>query len=249
MESTKKKLKLSVLGAARPAETVSELQERADVIKKKFEQRKATRINTNKSERRKMRQEKLLNKQKILSRRKTITNELVKQERATLKVEIKQDPEKDSKQESVYNKEGKLFFSKVQIDGEKKKKSADTNPQLNLQKLKAQKKKIKELVETGDKLKAKEEKSKMLWKTAFEKTEGIKVKDNADILKKTIKKRKVEKKKSKQQWGQRKDKVEEKQAAASKKREDNLSKRITDKQKTKMKSAVKRGRMIKGISG
>lgn len=249
VEGTKKKLKLSVRGTASPAETVSELQERADVIKKKFEQRKATRKNTNKSERRKLRQEKLLNKQKVLNRKKIMTNELLKQERATLKVEIKQDPENNSKLEKIYNKEGKMFFSKVQIDGEKKKKTVDTNPQLNLQKLKAQKKKLKELVETGDKLKAREEKAKILWKTAFEKTDGIKVKDNADILKKTIKKRKVEKKKSKQKWGQRKDKVEEKKAAAQKKREDNLSKRITDKQKTKMKHVVKKGRMIKGVSG
>lgn len=242
-------MKLSIRGTTAPAETVSELQERADVIKKKFEQRKATRKNTNKSERKKMRQEKLLSKQKMLNRKKIMTNELLKQERASQKVQIKQDPDKESKPEKIYNKEGKMFFSKVQIDGEKKKKSADTNPQLNLQKLKAQKKKIKDLVETGDKLKAKEEKEKILWKAAFEKTDGMKVKDNVDILKKTIKKRKVEKKKSKQQWVHRKEKVEEKKAAASKKREDNLSKRITDKQKTKMKSAVKKGRMIKGVSG
>lgn len=246
-------MKLSTAGENRPAETVAELQERTETIKKKFEQRKATRKSSNtKSERKKLKQEKLANKQKILNRKKTLANELLKQERGAQNVKVKEDPDKEAVQKkaaAVYNKEGKLFFSKIQIDGEKKKKSANTNPQENLQKLKAQKKKIQELVISGEKVKAKEEKEKILWKAAFEKTEGMKVKDNADILKKTIKKRKVEKKKSKVKWGERKEKVKEKQESASKKREDNINKRKTDNQKTKMKHAVKKGRIIKGVSG
>lgn len=252
LDVPRKKLKLLTKREGAPAETVTELQERADVIKKKFEQRKATRKNTNKSERQKLRQQKLLNKQKAMNRQKMLSNEMQKQERGVKKVQVKEDPDKkDDKQQSqkVYNAEGKLFFSKVLIDGEKKKKVADTNPRANLQKLNAQKKKIQELVGSGDKLKAKAEKEKILWKSAFEKTEGLKVKDNPEILKKTIKKRKVEKKKSKEKWGERKQKVEEKQAAASKKREDNLAKRKTDNQKNKLKKAVNKGRIIKGVSG
>jgi Surfeit locus protein 6 len=233
-----------------PAETVEEMQERSETIKQKFEQRKLTKKSSNKSDRRKLRQEKLLKKQQTLNRKKTMTNELLKQERAGKKVKVKEDPDteqaqQESKKSAVYNKEGKLFFSKIHIDGEKKKKSHETNPQLNLQKLKAQKKKIQELAESGDKLKAKEEKEKVLWKAAFEKTDGLKVKDNADILKKTIKKRKVEKKKSKVEWGQRKQKVQEKQDAKSKKREDNLNKRKTDNVKNKKKKAIKLGRLLK----
>lgn len=235
-----------------PAETVEEMQERSDVIKQKFEQRKLTKKSSNKSERRKVRQEKLLKKQQTMNRKKAMTNELLKQERAGKKVKVKEDPDNDPDQKdskkaagAVYNKEGKLFFSKIQIEGEKKKKGHDTNPQLNLQKLKAQKKKIQELAESGEKIKAKEEKEKILWKAAFEKTDGLKVKDNADILKKTIKKRKGEKKKSKKEWGQRKDKVLEKQDAKSKKREENLNKRKTDNAKTKKKHAIKKGRILK----
>lgn len=249
LEAPKKKQKLMLMGDNKPAETVEDMQERADVIKQKFEQRKLTKKSSNKSERRKLRQEKLLKKQQTLNRKKAMTNELLKQERAGKKIKVKEDPDQeqkpDSKKSAVYNAEGKLFFSKIQIEGEKKKKKGhDTNPQLNLQKLKAQKKKIQELAESGDKLKAKEEKVKVLWKAAFEKTEGVKVKDNADILKKTIKKRKVEKKKSKQEWGQRKLKVKEKQEAKSKKREDNISKRKTDNQKNKKKQAIKRDRIL-----
>lgn len=250
LEAPKKKQKLMPMGDNKPAETVEDMQERADVIKQKFEQRKLTKKSSNKSDRRKLRQEKLLKKQQTLNRKKAMTNELLKQERVGKKVKVKEDPEDQEqkpeiKKSSVYNPEGKLFFSKIQVEGEKKKKKGhDTNPQLNLQKLKAQKKKIQELAESGDKVKAKEEKVKVLWKAAFEKTEGVKVKDNADILKKTIKKRKVEKKKSKQEWGQRKLKVKEKQEAKSKKREDNINKRKTDNQKNKKKKAIKRDRIL-----
>ena len=251
MNIPKKKLKLIANGSSIPKETPSDLQERVDVIRQKLDQRKATKKGSgnSKSERKKAKQEKILKKQKIMDRRQAVTNELIKQEKASKKVQVKQDPDKLQKSSAIYNKEGKMFFSKIQIEGEKKKKVVDTNPQSNLQKLQAQKKKIQELVGSGEKTKAKEEKEKILWKAAFEKTDGLKVKDNAEILKKTIKKRKVEKKKSKVTWNERKKKITEKQSALQKKREDNLSKRITDKQKTKLKHAVKKGRIIKGVSG
>jgi hypothetical protein len=133
-----------------PAETVEDMQERADVIKQKFEQRKLTKKSSNKTERRKAKQEKLLKKQQTMNRKKAMTNELLKQERAGNKQKIKEDPDKDQenkKSATVYNKEGKLLFTKIQIDGEKKKRGHETNPRLNLQKLKEQKKKIQELAE------------------------------------------------------------------------------------------------------
>lgn len=237
---------MAITSTSARAETASDLKERAEVIKQKFDQRKVTRSGNSKTERRKLKQEKMLKKQKMLNRKQIVTNEIIKQERVSKKVHVKEDPDKQS---AVYNKEGKLFFSKIKIEGEKKRKVFDTNPKSNLLKLKAQKKKIQELVVSGDKVKAKEEKEKMLWKAAFEKTDGLKVKDNVDILKKTIKKRKVEKKKSKETWSQRKQKVTEKQEAQQKKREDNINKRKTDNKKIKLKQAVKKGRMIKGVSG
>lgn len=162
---------------------------------------------------------------------------------------VKVDPETADKNSNVYNKEERLFFSKFQNAGDKKRKGADTNPKLNLKKLRDQSTKIKELVQSEQKDKAKQEKDKILWKTAFDKTEGVKVKDDANILKKTIKNRKVMKKKSKETWKQRKSKLEEKQSGIQKKREDNINKRKTDNQKNKLKNAVKKGRIIKGVTG
>lgn len=75
------------------------------------------------------------------------------------------------------------------------------------------------------------------------------MKDNLEILQKTIKKRSKQKKKTKIDWKNRVKNVEEKKASQQKKREDNLKKRIDDKKKTKLKKAVKKGRIIPGITG
>lgn len=246
----KKKLKLTRL-SERSAETSSQSDDRVEVMRNKISQKHSARKSSNKSERKKLKQEKLLNKKKEIGRKKMMRNEIQKQEKGVLKTPKTEDPlpfvEKVSA--NVYNKEEKLFFSKIQIEGEKKKTGADTNPRVNFKKIKDQSDKIKLLVESGDKVEAKEQKMKQLWKTAFDKTEGIKTKDDAVMLKKTIKKRKVEVKKSKTKWKQRKESVQEKQNAAQKKRQDNINKRRADNKKTKMKRAVKKGRIIKGVSG
>lgn len=236
------------MGENEPAETVEELQERMEVIKQKIEQRKATRkVNpVTKADRRRIKEEKHQKRQKIQNLKNMMASERAKVPKAEKKVKPDPGQPAATSQPKVYNKEGKLLFSKVQIEGEGKKKSkgVDTNPQNNLQMLKKQKKKIKELIESGDKSKAKDEKHKMLWKAAFDKTEGMKVKDNEDILKKSIKSRKNIKKKSKEKWSDRKKKVEEKQSSHAKKREENLNKRKTDNQKTKVKRAAKKGRVF-----
>lgn len=216
------------------AETIEDLQERAETIKQKFVQRKNTKHIKSTRKVKKVRQK----------------GSVVKTEKAIHLKGVDKKLKKDPDPLNVYNKEGKLFFSKVKIDGEKlKKQSYATNPIINLQKLNSQAKKIQDLVESGDKMKAKEVKEKMLWKVAFDKADSVKVKDKAHVLKKTIKKRKMEKTKSKDQWSKRKEKVEEKQSARTKKREGNLEKRKTDNKKGKLKNAIKKGRIIKGITG
>lgn len=215
---------------------------------KKFEQRKATKgsqTNAGKSEKKK---QKLLKKQQELKRRNILMNGILKKQPKVEKIKNDPDkaPETPAKSKKEFNKDEKLFFSKIEIEGEqnKKKTAGSTNPRENLMKLKQQKKKIKDLMEIGDKEKAMKEKQKQLWDAAFKKTEGIKVKDNEEILKKTIKKRKVEKKKSKVDWKKRGDKVKQEQEKRQKKRQDNIEKKKTEKQKKKHKLMVKKGRVF-----
>lgn len=246
----KKKLKLMKL-SERSAEASSQSDDRAEVMKNKISQKHSARKSSNKSERKKLKQEKLMNKRKEIGRKKMMRNEIQKQERGVVKTpkeEAVAAPEAKISA-NIYNKEEKLFFSKFQIEGEKKRKSgADTNPRVNFKKLKDQSNKIRLLVESGEKAEAKEVKMKQLWKNAFDKTDGLKVKDDAVMLKKTMKTRKGEVKKSKSKWKQRKETLEEKKNVAQKKRQDNIDKRRADNKKTKLKRAVKKGRMIGGVS-
>lgn len=244
--TSKKKKKLNS-GFAKPTESVEEKKERQEIVMKKFEQRKATKGSQSAGKASEKKKLKLMKKQQEIHRRNALMNGILKKEPKVEK--IKADPDKNTVEtptstKKEFNKQEKLFFSKIEIDGEKKKKNADPNPRENLKKLKQQKKKIKDLMEAGDKEKAMKEKQKQLWDVAFKKTDGIKVKDNEEILKKTIKKRKVEKKKSKIDWKKRAEKVKEDQDKRQKKRQDNIEKKKTEKQKQKRKLLVKKGRVF-----
>lgn len=187
--------------------------------------------------------------------------------------DIKPDPKLPFK--PVYNSDGKLVFSKFDFAAgttslAKNKKSEDKHLQghsLNgevttvlvyflfaegqksaevvLDELKKKDKEIKSLISSGDKAKALEIKSDMAWKKAFDKVEGKKVKDDVELLKKTIHKKEVKKKKSKVNWSERKKGEEKKLDHKIKKRNDNISKRSDDKKKKKVKQLAKQGRVVR----
>jgi hypothetical protein len=149
-----KKPRLSTKSKNGPAESAEELQERAELVKKKLEQRKANKKSNPvaKSERKRLKLEKLEKIQKLKGFKKILVKQTVVAHQES-ESKVKQDP--DVSTAKVFNKEGKLFFSKVETEGEsgkskKKKKGQDTNPKANLQKLKSQKKKIRELIDSGE---------------------------------------------------------------------------------------------------
>ncbi|XP_013115026.1 surfeit locus protein 6 homolog [Stomoxys calcitrans] len=226
------------------SDSIDELQDRLNRIKNKMKTKKGPQ--TEKAKKRK--EAKKLKKNKefkkvLVSAAKSMKNEKIKQD---------QDDEKQSKKDikpiipkPVFNEEGKIVFSK--FDFAQKKKKSHQNPRDILKQLKATDRKINELKESGETEKALEMKNELAWKKAFDKVDGKKVKDDPKLLYKAIKKRKVEKKKSKKQWQERKQKVEKDISAKQKKRQENLDKRVKDKQKTKLKKAAKRGRVIPGF--
>lgn len=73
------------------------------------------------------------------------------------------------------------------------------------------------------------------------------IKDNPELLKRTLHKKEVKKHKSKVGWKDRTQKQEEKQEFRLKKRQDNINKKISDKKKHKMKRLSKKGRVIPGF--
>jgi len=155
----------------------------------------------------------------------------------------------------VYNNEGKMVFSKFDFaNGEMVGKSSSSapkggapgggggkpgpkDPKAALNKIKKHKEKLQSLEAIGKTERVKTIEEKTAWSTAMAKAEGVKVKDDVDLLKKSIKKIDQRKKKSKQKWEDRKESVEKRKDFKQKKRSENISKRKQDKKNNKMKKS------------
>lgn len=145
----------------------------------------------------------------------------------------------------VYNSEGKMVFSKFDfsedggIDSSKKTK---LDPKAALKKLQSHKEKMESLKEIGktDRVKNLEEKS--TWKNVMDKAEGVKVKDDEGLLKKSIKKIEQKKKSTKKKWDSRKESEDKRKDFKQKKRTENIQKRKKEVKANKTKKAAKKGR-------
>ena len=133
--------------------------------------------------------------------------------------------------------DGDLFFSKVDIGGEKRKKGA-TDAKTQLQKVEAKKEKLEKL-RAEDAVKAAELEEKEQWQKAVSLASGEKIKDDAKLLKKTIKRTEQRKKKSADEWRKRQEKVKMDEKNKIKKREENIKNRQM--QKGGKKAAAKKG--------
>ncbi|XP_035683230.1 ribosomal RNA-processing protein 14-C-like [Branchiostoma floridae] len=151
----------------------------------------------------------------------------------------------------VLNQEGKLVFSKFDFtsdvgSGKKKGKEAPKHLKKLLAKAEDKKQKIKDL-KSEDLGKAHEVEQKSKWKSALQKAQGVKLKDDPELLKKSIKRKDQIKKKSKKQWKERKDQVEANIKKKQDKRRDNLKARKQQKVSNKIKKAKKKGRVVPGF--
>lgn len=148
----------------------------------------------------------------------------------------------------TFNAEGKIVFSKIQLDEhDVKKKGVDTDAKKLLRKHINEEKELRELKESGDTERYASIKNKRAWERATAKTEGQKLRDDPAALAKRIKKRKTQVKKSKEQWAERKQKLEHKKNQAQKKRAENIKERVDKKKNKKMQKLAKKGRIIPGF--
>lgn len=157
------------------------------------------------------------------------------------KVTTVQSKDKDSTKQTsspnktILNDNGEVVFSKFDFMETKKgtKQGKIRRYSKLLAKAEAEKKKL-ETLQTEDAEKAKELKDKQLWNKALQKAEGVKLRDDPKLLKKSIKRRDQEKKKSKKQWKERMDhqkkQIEEKQ----KLRKSHIKERIEAKKAKKL---------------
>lgn len=174
----------------------------------------------------------------------------VKKEHTDIDVNIshlKQEGKSSESQGStlLFNKDNKMVFSKVFVPeiNKRHKKKTEKDPKKILQKLKENKKKMFEL-EKEDKEKAVYLKEKEKWSTALKRASGEKVRDDPELLRKSISKEKNIKVRSQKKWQARIDKVQKDKDDRQKKRTDNIQARKNDKKKRKMKKAIKKGSYV-----
>ena len=154
-----------------------------------------------------------------------------------------------AKAKPVYNSEGKMVFSKFDFTANNvngagpSKKNPKKDPKLALDAIQKQKHKLKKLEEKGDKETVKSIEESSAWTKALDKAEGVKVKDDVGLLKKSIKKKEQRKKSSAKKWDARKETESKQKQGKVNKREENIKKRKTDKKANKMKKLAKKGRI------
>lgn len=154
------------------------------------------------------------------------------------------------KPKPVFNSEGKMVFSKFDFSeiGVKKKLPKNQNdPKKILQQLQQKKEKLKQLENSGDKEKAEDIKEKDAWKSALAKANGDKIKDNPELLKRTLKRKEQKKKHSANKWNSRIENVQKSKQERQEKRQGNIMKRKKEKKLNKLKKAAKKGRVIPGF--
>ncbi|EZA49103.1 Surfeit locus protein 6-like protein [Ooceraea biroi] len=165
-----------------------------------------------------------------------------------IKIEDEDTP-KVPKPKPVFNSEGKMVFSKFDFSEiGVKKKLPKSDPKKMLQQLQQKKEKLKQLEESGDKEKAEEMKEKDAWKSVLAKASGEKIKDDPELLKRTIKRKDQQKKHSAKKWNSRIENVQKSLQERQEKRQENIMKRKKEKKANKLKKAAKKGRVISGFN-
>ncbi|XP_054272968.1 surfeit locus protein 6 homolog [Macrosteles quadrilineatus] len=170
----------------------------------------------------------------------------VKKENTSETIKTEMNSNEQSKNKPIFNKDNKIVFSKIYMPENHKKtkrESKNKNPKKILEKLKEETKKISEIAKE-DKEKADSLKEKSKWATALKRASGEKVKDDPELLRKSIAREKNKKMRSQKKWKARIDHVEKEKQEKQKKRKENIQARKTDKKKKKMKKAIKKGSYV-----
>ncbi len=154
----------------------------------------------------------------------------------------------------VFNSEGNMVFSKFDFLSEtssvtdKNRSFKDkSNSKKLLEKFEKSQNFIKKLEESGDTEKAHKVKEETTWKNMFRKAEGLKVKDDPVLVKKSLTKKRSQKKQSEKKWKERIRTVEKKKVEKQKKRTEHINKRLQERKKNRLKKVSKKGRFISNL--
>jgi len=150
--------------------------------------------------------------------------------------------------ESGAEKKEQFMFGKIETAGaEGKKKQMGKDFKKHLKNLQETKSKIAQ-AKSEDKEKGEALEEKFAWKNVMEKAQGVKVKDDEGLIKKSIKRKENIKKQSQKKWEKREKEVKEKMAAKQQKRTANIRAKKDEKIKKKVKKMTKKGRLVPGLN-
>ncbi|XP_063425274.1 surfeit locus protein 6 homolog [Mytilus trossulus] len=146
---------------------------------------------------------------------------------------------------------GKMVFSKFDFVDSGDKEAPQNNFKGKdfkrlLEKVEKKKQKIEKLKETNPDA-AKAVASKESWKKVMAKAEGEKIKDDPNLLKKSLKKKEKFKEKRKKQWDERTSQTEHRMKAQQDKRQKNIDSRKKAKIDKKIQRSKKKGRNVPGF--
>ncbi|XP_050424524.1 surfeit locus protein 6 homolog [Adelges cooleyi] len=187
--------------------------------------------------------------QNKIKRKKKIHEKIKGEKKST--DEVEKSAEKTQKVNGVKNGKAKLVFNKINFLGAETTSVPaviNTNAKQALEEIKSKQQLYEELEKSGETAKAQKLKEHDSWKNLLAKAEGTKVKDNVDLLKKTIARKDRQKKVSKTKWEERKNIVENTKKERQDKRTNNLLKRKQDKKEKIKKKAIKKGRFVPGVN-
>ncbi|XP_030005880.1 surfeit locus protein 6 [Sphaeramia orbicularis] len=188
-------------------------------------------------------------------RMKKLAEERGQETQPEIKQEVESAPAASKRNETaiVFNKMETVeeeYKDKVQKKKEKKKSLkgqltplTGKNYKQLLSRVEARKQKLEQLREK-DEGKARDMENKMKWTNLLYKAEGIKIKDDEDMLRTALKKKEKRRTQRKKHWNQRSEHVIGKMQQRQDKRRKNIQKRQTAKTEKKKTKARKKGRVL-----
>jgi len=141
----------------------------------------------------------------------------------------------------------RFLFGKIETAAAGGKKQMGKDFKKHLKNLQEEKSKIAQAkgedLEKGEALE-----EKFAWKNVMQKAQGVKVKDDEGLIKKSIKRKENIKKHSQKKWEKRDKEVKEKMAEKQQKRTTNIRAKKDEKIKKKVKKMTKKGRLVPGLN-
>lgn len=233
---------------AKRAQSFKELEARLEELKSKdrldHRQRNLKKGLKNRIKKKSKKEERLMQKKLVRTGQIAAGTSKVKEENGEAPKVVKVP-----KPKPVFNSQGHMVFSKFDFSqvGTKRKSKTEKDPKKILKQMEHKKQKVQELVESGDKEKAEEIKQKEAWKSVLAKASGEKVRDDPELLKKSIKRVEQQKKQGSKKWESRIEGVQKTIQEKQQKRQENIMKRKKEKKTNKLKKAAKKGRIIPGF--